>query len=255
MPLLVLSGIAHWCVWAFGFQKYQQSLPRMDYTWTFTSYDERNAVYEPQWGAPTPAPTAAGDFDDYGCQTELMDEFMTLQVVVGLVGAIWMYVLWKLATFVPKVRDKDELEKMAKEGGLEAMKAKLGQKKERGLTQDLLHVDSEKKVLEGLLTEAVEEEERKEEEEEEEREEARKKKLERADTFGAAVGEEEKADLEAEERETEGKGGEAGVRVVRGCDMVMVPVEDEGGGVPVEDEGGGVPVEDEGGGLAPPEIV
>jgi hypothetical protein len=166
-PFVVALGIGHWVLWTFGFKWYKESLPKMDYTWTFTSWDERHAEYDVVWGAPTAAPTGAPLYDNYGCQNEMMDTFMTMQIVTGLIGLVWIGGLWKALTYTPKIKTAEEAEEVAKSGGLAAMKERM--KKEhgpgRGATMALLGIEpgeedkAPAQVLQKILEDAADGEE------------------------------------------------------------------------------------------------
>eukprot|EP00519_Triparma_laevis_P006789 CAMPEP_0182515318 /NCGR_PEP_ID=MMETSP1321-20130603/37829_1 /TAXON_ID=91990 /ORGANISM="Bolidomonas sp., Strain RCC1657" /LENGTH=108 /DNA_ID=CAMNT_0024722713 /DNA_START=63 /DNA_END=385 /DNA_ORIENTATION=- len=97
-PLLLMLGAWHIGLWGWGFYKWNESFPAMDYTWTFTSEDEENADLDPQWGVPTPSPTAAGTYGGYGCQQELLWEFLLTEVAVGVAGLGWFCLLFRLMT-------------------------------------------------------------------------------------------------------------------------------------------------------------
>jgi len=115
-PLILAMGLAHTGIWSYGWIMWNRSLPAMDYTWTFTSEDEEAYVGEQIWGSPTPAPTPAGTFGGYGCQEELVMDFFAIQATLGVVGFCWTILLWKLATHVPKVVDKDKMKELAMKG-------------------------------------------------------------------------------------------------------------------------------------------
>lgn len=47
-PLLLILGAWHIGLYGWGWYKWNESFPAMDYTWTFTSEDEENAPLNPQ---------------------------------------------------------------------------------------------------------------------------------------------------------------------------------------------------------------
>ncbi|GMI00578.1 hypothetical protein TrLO_g8327 [Triparma laevis f. longispina] len=120
-PLLLILGAWHIGLYGWGWYKWNESFPAMDYTWTFTSEDEENAPLNPQWGTPTPAPTAAGTYGGYGCQQELLWDYLVTEGAVGAVGLVWFCLLYRLMTHVPKVVDVDEMKNKvleAQKGGV-----------------------------------------------------------------------------------------------------------------------------------------
>ena len=126
VPLLLILAGLHIGLWVWGWWSWNESFPAMDYTWTFTSEDERNAVLEPVWGAPTPAPTPVGTYGGYGCQQELLRDFAVMQGLVGGVGFGWFCLLYKLMTHTPKVVDAEEMKQKALEAQEGGPKVDLG---------------------------------------------------------------------------------------------------------------------------------
>ena len=117
---LFLLGVVHFSLWGHGFTVYESSFPSMDFTWTLTSYDERHAEHNKPWGAPSPAPSPAPTYDGVGCQEGLLDTFVGMQWVTGVVSLGWLWVLWKMATFTPNAKKSED----GREKALEELKGK-----------------------------------------------------------------------------------------------------------------------------------